>query len=152
MSECLHLKIADVDSDNMSITVKNGKGNKDRVTILPTSLLQILRDYYRKSGTKPVDYLFPKKDNLYSPFSVRQTQRFVKDTGLRAGIKKDVTPHVLRHCFATHLLESGVNLRKIQVMLGHRTLNSTSIYTHLTKDFLQEVKSPLDSMEVFNGK
>ncbi len=152
LSECLNLKIEDIDSSNMVITVRDGKGKKDRVTVLPESLLVTLRSYYRKARVKPVTYLFPKKDDRFSPFSKRQTQSFIHNAGLKAGISKSVTPHILRHSFATHLLESGVNLRKIQVILGHRSLQTTAVYTHLTKDFLSEVKSPLDTMVVRNGK
>lgn len=152
LSECLNLKIEDIDSSNMVITVRDGKGKKDRVTVLPESLLVTLRSYYRKARVKPVTYLFPKKDDRFSPFSKRQTQSFIHNAGLKAGISKSVTPHILRHSFATHLLESGVNLRKIQVILGHRSLQTTAVYTHLAKDFLSEVKSPLDTMVVRNGK
>lgn len=152
LSECLNLKIEDIDSSNMVITVRDGKGKKDRVTVLPESLLVTLRSYYRKARVKPVTYLFPKKDDRFSPFSKRQTLSFIHNAGLKAGISKSVTPHILRHSFATHLLESGVNLRKIQVILGHRSLQTTAVYTHLTKDFLSEVKSPLDTMVVRNGK
>lgn len=148
LSECLNLKLEDIDSDNMVITVRDGKGKKDRVTILSEKLLAALRNYYRQSPVKPVTWLFPKKDDRFSKFSKRQTQAFIHDAGLKAGIKKSVSPHILRHSFATHLLESGVNLRKIQVILGHRSLQTTAVYTHLAKDFLSEVKSPLDRMEV----
>lgn len=146
LSECLNLRIEDIDSANMVITVRDGKGKKDRVTILSQKLLTALRNYYRKTAVKPETYLFPKKYDRYSPFSKRQTQQFIHSAGLKAGIKKNVSPHILRHSFATHLLESGVNLRKIQVILGHRSLQTTAVYTHLTRDFLSEVKSPLDSM------
>ena len=147
MSECLNLKIEDLDSDNMVITVRDGKGNKDRVTILSNTQLSALRDYYKKSRVKPVTFFFPRKEDRFTPFSKRQTQSFIHDAGLKAGITKSVSPHILRHSFATHLLESGVNLRKIQVILGHRSLQTTAVYTHLAKDFLREVKSPLDNME-----
>lgn len=136
----------------MTITVRDGKGKKDRVTILPKALLAILRDYYRTSPVKPITYLFPKNDDRLHTFSRRQTQRFIQEAGLKAGIKKSVSPHVLRHTFATHLLESGINLRKIQVMLGHRCLDTTSVYTHLAKDFLEGVTSPLDALEAGYGK
>lgn len=147
LSECINLKIEDIDSSNMVITVRDGKGNKDRVTVLPEKLLAALRIYYKKARIKPVTYLFPRKDDKFIPFSKRQTQQFIHDAGLKAGITKSVSPHILRHSFATHLLESGVNLRKIQVILGHRSLQTTAVYTHLTKDFLSEVKSPLDMLE-----
>jgi site-specific recombinase XerD len=152
LSECINLMIEDIDSSNMVITVRDGKGNKDRVTVLPENLLSALRNYYRKARIKPVTYLFPKKDDRFKPFSKRQTQSFIHDAGLKAGITKRVSPHILRHSFATHLLESGVNLRKIQVILGHRSLQTTAVYTHLAKDFLSEVKSPLDTLGVRNGK
>jgi len=152
LSECINLKIEDIDSLNMVITIRDGKGNKDRVTVLPEKLLVALKNYYKKARIKPVTYLFPRKDDRFTPFSKRQTQQFIHDAGLKAGITKRVSPHILRHSFATHLLESGVNLRKIQVILGHRSLQTTAVYTHLTKDFLIEVKSPLDTLGVSYGK
>lgn len=88
LSECLNLKIEDIDSSNMVITVRDGKGKKDRVTVLPESLLVTLRSYYRKARVKPVTYLFPKKDDRFSPFSKRQTQSFIHNAGLKAGISK----------------------------------------------------------------
>ncbi len=147
LSECLNLKIKDIDSDKMVIDVRNAKGNKDRRTILSKKLLDTLRNYFRNTFPRPVSYLFYKKNNLHEPFSRRQTQRFIQEAGLRAGIRKPVSPHILRHSFATHLLESGVNLRKIQIILGHKSLKTTAVYTHLTSNFLDEVKSPLDSLK-----
>jgi len=152
LSECVNLKIEDLDSSNMVITVRDGKGKKDRVTIMSQKQLEALRNYYSKSRVKPVTYLFPKKDDRFQHFSKRQTQSFIHNAGLKAGITKSVSPHILRHSFATHLLEAGVNLRKIQVILGHRSLQTTAVYTHLAKDFLSEVKSPLDALGVRNGK
>lgn len=146
LSECLNLQIKDIDSTNMVITVRQGKGKKDRQTILSEELLQILRNYYSQSKVKPVSFLFPQKKNLHFPFSSHQTQNFIKKAGVEAGINKSVSPHLLRHSFATHLLENGVNLRKIQVILGHNSLKTTQIYTHLAKDFLKDVQSPLDTL------
>lgn len=146
IAECLNLQIKDIDSERMIITVREGKGKKDRQTVLSEKLLQILRVYYRNSNVKLISYLFPNTKNRHNPFSKRQTQGFIRKAGLEAGIKKPVTAHVLRHSFATHLLENGTNLRKIQVILGHKSLRTTSIYTHLTKDFLKEVQSPLDNL------
>lgn len=146
VSECLNIQIKDIDSVNMIITVRNGKGGKDRQTILSEKLLKILRGYYQKSKVKPISFLFPKTQDLHSPFSRHQTQDFLKKAGRKAGISKPVSPHVLRHSFATHLLESGVNLRKIQIIMGHRSLRTTAVYTHLAKDFLKEVESPLDNL------
>lgn len=146
LSECLNLQIEDIDSHQMCISVRNGKGKKDRVSVLSQKLLLILRSYYRYCKTKPISYLFPKSSDLNAPFSKRQTQHFISKAGLKAGIQKSVSPHVLRHSFATHLLENGVNLRKIQIILGHKTLTTTAVYTHLAQDYLQDVQSPLDSM------
>lgn len=144
LSECLNLKIKDIDKDNMIIVVRDGKGKKDRQTILSENLLKILRDYYRSVSIKPKNYLFPTSTDLNKAFSKRQTQHFIHKAAFKAGIKKPVSPHVLRHSFATHLLENGTNIRKIQVILGHRTIATTSVYTHLASDFLKEVISPFD--------
>jgi site-specific recombinase XerD len=152
LSECLNLKIKDLDSENMTITVRDGKGKKDRMTVMPEKLLSLLRNYYRHCPVKPETYLFPKKNDPDTPFSKRHAQTCISEAGKKAGIQKRVAAHVLRHSFATHLLESGVNLRKIQVMLGHRSLETTSVYTHLAKDFLDDVQSPLDALEVKHGK
>ena len=146
LSECLNLKIEDIDATNMTLTVREGKGKKDRTTILSVKLLEILRNYYRITPVKPVTYLFPKSDDRTKPFSKRQTQQFIQTAGLKAKISKSVSPHILRHSFATHLLESGVNLRKIQVILGHRSLQTTAVYIHLAKDFLEGIRSPLDTL------
>jgi len=129
------------------ITVRNAKGNRDRTTILPQNLLFTLRAYYRSLSVKPVTYLFPSRRNIHKPFSCRQVQNFLEEAGIAAGIQKHVSPHVLRHSFATHMLENGINLRKIQLMLGHRSLTTTSIYTHLAADFLKKVESPLDKLK-----
>jgi site-specific recombinase XerD len=118
-----------------------------RQTVLSEQLLQILREYYRNSKIKPDFYLFPSRKDTRKPFSKRQTQNFIRQAGLNAGITKAVSAHSLRHSFATHLLENGTNLRKIQVILGHKSLKTTSIYTHLAKDFLKEVQSPLYNLK-----
>ena len=152
LSECLNLTIKDIDSENNTITVRQGKGFKDRQTVLSHTLLTILRNYYRTSIIKPTHHLFPQKNNPFKPFSFRHTQRFIREAGVSAGIKKPVSPHVLRHSFATHLLEDGTNLRKIQVILGHNSLRTTAVYTHLAKDFLKEVTSPLDNIREVSGE
>lgn len=146
LSECLNLQIKDIDSINMVITVRQGKGKKDRQTMLSEKLLKILRSYYSQAKVKPETFLFPQKKDIHRPFSSHQTQNFIKKAGIEAEIKKSVSPHVLRHSFATHLLENGTNLKEIQVILGHNSLKTTQIYIHLTKDFLQDVKSPLDTL------
>jgi len=131
---------------NLICKSTDGKGKKDRQTVLSERLLKVLREYYRNSKIKPDYYLFPSLKDKKKPFSKRQAQNFIRQAGLDAGITKPVSAHVLRHSFATHLLENGTNLRKIQVILGHKSLKTTSVYTHLAKDFLKEVQSPLDNL------
>ena len=146
LSECLNLQIKDIDSKNMVLTVRDGKGNKDRQTVLSETLLKVLRHYYSKAIVKPITYIFPRCNDITKPFSKRQTQHFIQTAGLKAWIKKPVSPHVLRHSFATHLLDDGVNIRKIQIMLGHNSVSTTALYTHVAKNFLQDIKSPLDTL------
>ena len=97
LTECLSLQIKDIDSENMVITVRQGKGKKDRQTILSEELLQILRSYYSQTKVKPVSFLFPQKKDLHHPFSGHQTQTFIKKAGIEAGITKPVSPHVLSY-------------------------------------------------------
>lgn len=145
VSEVLNLKIGDIDSDRMHIRVVNGKGDKDRHTILSRRLLSILREYYLEYA--PKNYLFESYNGTqYSASSVRKVlQRSVK----RAGIDKAVKVHTLRHSFATHLLENGTNLRYIQDLLGHTSAKTTEIYTHVSSKKLSDVISPLDTMGVY---
>lgn len=142
VGELLNLKIADIDSKHMRIWVRQGKGCKDRATTLSAQLLPLLREYYREA--KPEIYLFEGyAGNQYSSSSVRRILgRAVK----KAGIRKKVRPHTLRHSFATHMLEQGVNLRYIQTLLGHNSPKTTEIYTHVSSRNLEEIKSPLDTM------
>ncbi|MEQ9288711.1 MAG: tyrosine-type recombinase/integrase [Cyclobacteriaceae bacterium] len=142
MGELLNLKIADIDSANMRIWVREGKGCKDRLTTLSSHLLVLLRLYYQEY--RPKEYLFEGQGGgMYSSTSVRKIlYRAVK----KAGIRKKTRPHTLRHSFATHLLEQGVNLRYIQTLLGHTSSKTTEIYTHVSSKKLEEVKSPLDSL------
>ena len=139
-SELIQLRIEDIDSKRMMIHIRNAKGQKDRYTILSEKLLHDLRQYFLKY--QPQTYLFEgNKGHTYSPSSVRKIlERAVKN----AKIKKRVTPHTLRHSFATHLLEDGVDLRYIQALLGHSSSKTTEIYTHVAKHALNGIKSPLD--------
>jgi integrase/recombinase XerD len=124
-SELLNLKMEDIDSKRMVITVKNGKGNKDRQTILSESVLKDLRKYFLE--WKPKIYLFESPEgNPYSPESI---VKIIKNAARKANIKKNITPHMLRHSFATHLLENGTDLRYIQVLLEHSSTRTTEIYT-----------------------
>ena len=140
LSELLELKLTDVNSENMLIYIRKGKGNKDRVVMLSPSLLIDLRKYYQKY--QPKEYLFEGQDG--GKYSEKSVQNIVKNTALIAGIKKRVTPHTLRHSFATHLLEAGTDIRYIQELLGHRSIKTTEIYTHITDVSKSSIKSPLD--------
>jgi site-specific recombinase XerD len=139
-SELINLKIEDVDSKRMVLNVKQGKGRKDRNTLLSGRLLIDLRKYF--SEYLPNEYLFEGPyGGRYSPSSVA---KIVSRAARQAHIKKRVTPHMLRHSFATHLLENGTDLRSIQVLLGHSSLKTTEIYTHIAVTGLADIKNPLD--------
>ncbi|MCK0158840.1 tyrosine-type recombinase/integrase [Cellulophaga sp. F20128] len=139
-SELLNLKVNDIDSKRMLVRVQNSKGNKDRFTLLSKNALDDLRIYFKEF--RPKDYLFEgQKGGKYSGESVL---RIVKLASEKARIRESVTPHVLRHSFATHLLESGVDLRQIQVLLGHSSTKTTEIYTHVATNTFKTIKNPLD--------
>ena len=141
-SELLNLKIQDIDSDRMTIRILNTKGGKDRMTTLSKYLLQMLREYFKEY--RPKEYLFEgQKGGKYSAGSVLS---IVKSAAKKANISQHVTPHTLRHSFATHLLEDGTDLRKIQSLLGHNSLKTTEIYTHVAINYEETVKNPLDSL------
>ncbi|MCG8184294.1 site-specific tyrosine recombinase/integron integrase [Tenacibaculum piscium] len=139
-SEILDLKITDIDSKRMLIYVNNAKGNKDRYSLLSTTVLKELRVYYKE--WQPKTYLFEgRKGQKYSAESITA---IVRKATKKAGILKKVTPHMLRHSFATHLLESGTNLRYIQNLLGHSSSKTTEIYTHVASHNFKAIKNPLD--------
>ena len=143
-AELLNLKITDIDSHRMVINVRMGKGNKDRITLLSESVLKDLRIYFKEY--KPRVYLFEgEKNNAYSAESVLKV---VKNAARRAGIRKNVTPHMLRHSFATHLLESGTDLRYIQALLGHSSTRTTEVYTQVAINNIKTIKSPLDNLNL----
>lgn len=128
-SELLNLHISDIDSERMVINIKGAKGMKDRISLLSINLLELLRGYYKEY--KPKKYLFEGQNGgKYSPTSVAN---ILKKASLKAGIRKTVTPHMLRHSFATHLLEQGTDLKYIQELLGHNSSKTTEIYTHVSK-------------------
>jgi len=144
LNELLNLKIKDIDSSRMIIFVRAGKGNRDRYTILGESILTDLREYYKIYD--PKDYLFEgASGGKYTHTSVQMT---VKRAAKNAGILKKVTPHTLRHSFATHLLENGTDLRYIQSLLGHSSSTTTEIYTHVAVNTFDSIKSPLDSLNL----
>jgi integrase/recombinase XerD len=147
--ELVQLKIEDIDSDRMLIRIRQGKGKKDRNVMLSPRLLQELRDYWRSANPKPKTYLFPSKSTHPAgdaPMTSKSVWDAVQQAATRAGLAKRVHPHTLRHCFATHLLESGVDLRTIQLLLGHADLKTTSRYLHLSEQHLKATASPLDSL------
>lgn len=144
VSECTHLKVADIELDSKTGWVRHGKGAKDRPMILANHLIDDIRKYL--SEKKPEDYVFSNSKGL--PLTTRNLQKIVKNAAKVAGISKKVSPHTLRHSFATHLLESGTDLRKIQELLGHSNLQTTQIYTKVSTEELRKVKSPLDDIQV----
>jgi site-specific recombinase XerD len=140
--ELLDLEISDIDSDRMLITVRNGKGGKDRVTLLSDKVLYDLRIYFKE--WRPQRYLFEGKPGVkYSASSIRQ---ILSKASQKAGLHRKVTPHMLRHSFATHLLENGTDLRYIQKLLGYNSSKTTEIYTRVSIQNIQNLKSPLDSL------
>jgi len=147
--ELVQLQIGDIDSDRMLIRVRQGKGKKDRDVMLSPRLLQELRDYWRSANPKPKTHLFPGKSrhpNGDGPIRAKSVFDAVQQAAKRAGLDKRVHPHTLRHCFATHLLESGADLHTIQLLLGHADLKTTSRYLHLSERHLKATASPLDSL------
>ena len=148
-AELCRLKVSDVDSKRMMVRVEQGKGGIDREVPLSQTLLRTLREYYR--WMKPETYLFPGTVNGWradKPVTEKMAWQAVHEARIRAGITKHVTPHTLRHCFATHLLESGADLRSIQMMLGHSDIEATAIYLHLSRRHLQAVANPLENISV----
>lgn len=143
-SELLNLKPVDIDSKRMVITIKNGKGNKDRQTILSEAVLKDLRLYYKKHT--PEIYLFEgAKGKQYSGSSI---SKIIYNACQKAKIRKRVTPHMLRHSFATHLLENGTDLRYIQVLLGHSSTRTTEIYTQVAINNIKAIKSPIELLNL----
>ncbi len=143
VSEVVRLKPEDIDTDRRLIRVRGGKGRKDRYTILSEVALDVVRDYYM--SWKPEHFLFPGS-RKGSHLSTRSVQSVVSEARKRAGIQKQFSTHALRHSFATHLLESGTDLRYIQELLGHKSARTTQIYTHVTRKDIARIVSPLDRM------
>ena len=143
VSEVTHLRVRDVDGQRMMLRVCQGKGRKDRYVMLSRKLQAVLREYWKRR--RPTNWMFPGRDPE-RPMARAGVHKFFKKAILRAGINKNVSLHSLRHSFATHLLESGTNIRKIQLLLGHRNLQSTQIYTHVAREYLKDTQSPLDTL------
>ena len=145
VSEACRLKVTDINSNNMQIFVRQAKGNKDRYTILSNRNLSVLREYWQQCG-KPKEYLFPGKSGD-APLTTSTVREALKTACEKAGIFKKLTVHTLRHCFATHLLESGVNIFVIKVLLGHASISSTCRYLHLVRMDAFDIKSPFDILD-----
>jgi integrase/recombinase XerD len=144
VGEVARLKVEDIDSERGDIHVRQGKGRKDRYVMLSPLVLQTLREYVRVE--RPHTWLFPAGHRRDRHVTSRTIQRAVSRAARDAGIEKRVTPHVLRHTFATHLLEAGTDLRYIQELLGHSTINTTVIYTHVAKREARRIASPIDRL------
>jgi integrase/recombinase XerD len=150
-AELCQLKVADVDSKRMVIRVRHGKGGRDRDVLLSDKLLETLREYWR--WMKPKTYLFPGTVNNWRadvPITTKVVWTAVNEARKRAGIEKRISPHTLRHSFATHMLEAGADLRTIQVLLGHAELADTALYLHLSRRHLQAVASPIEAITVLS--
>jgi len=141
-SEAVHLQVSDIDSQRMVIRIEQAKGRKDRYVMLSPKLLEVLREYWR--AKRPGTWLFPSSQTSDRPLSPDAVGSIVEKAQKAAGVPGRIYPHLLRHAFATHLLEHGANLRVIQKLLGHRSLRSTEIYTHVAKNYLEKTPSPLD--------
>lgn len=144
LGELLDLKLKDIDSTTCKIHVVQGKGKKDRYVMLSEKVLELLREYFKIYN--PKEYLIEGiKGGRYSEKSV---QSIMKDALKRAGIRKKATVHTLRHSFATHLLDDGTDIRFIQELLGHKRLETTQIYTHVSSRSINKIKSPADSLDI----
>lgn len=144
--EIQQIKPTDIDSARMQIHIVQGKGKKDRYTILSVKALETLRMYYKSE--RPSCFLFEAQGNKGKALSDNTLVSIVKKNAVKAGIKKDICFHTLRHCFATHLLEKGVNLKLIQQFMGHTSIKTTSNYLHLVNINPSSIISPLDNMNV----
>ena len=145
VSEVVALKVTDIDRERMLLRVEQGKGQKDRFVMLSPQLLELLRDW--RQVAQPRGWLVPGLDPV-NPMSARQLCRAVSAAARAAGIAKRVSPHTLRHSFATHLLEQNVDIRVIQVLLGHAKLETTALYTRVAVNTIRDVTSPLERLSL----
>ncbi len=145
-SEVVGLKVSDIDSQRMRIRVEQGKGRRDRDALLSPHLLAVLRNWWKVA--RPPVWLFPNRLTPFDHVTPKSLNRAFHQGVKRAGIKKPVSLHTLRHCFATHLLEQSVDVRVIQVLLGHKKLETTAVYTHVAAKTLDGIDSPLDLLQL----
>ena len=149
ISEAVSLKVGDIDSSRMLIHVREGKGAQDRVTMLSPALLEMLRTYWRSQ--RPAEWLFPAI-KPHKHISAATVQQICREAAHLAGFSKRVTPHTLRHSFATHLLENGADIRIIQSLLGHKRIDTTAHYTAVTRKTVAATASPLDALPTLKRK
>ncbi|HEV7241874.1 MAG TPA: site-specific integrase [Thermoanaerobaculia bacterium] len=142
LSEALALRVADIDSKRMVVRVRQGKGKKDRYVPLPSALLDLLREHWRREHLR--DLLFPHSSDPSRPADPTGVQRYLQRMMAKSGWAKKVTPRTLRHCYATHLIEQGTSTRVVQVLLGHSNVHTTETYTHVSPSTLGNVTGPLD--------
>jgi integrase/recombinase XerD len=150
-AEVAHLRVSDIDSRRMIVHIRGGKGRKDRDVMLSPKLLHALRLYWRELRRKPTEWLFPgnRWHTASYPITTKVLWTACQSAAKRAGLEhKQIHPHTLRHCFATHLLEAGADLRTIQMLLGHRDLEETTIYLHVSRRHLSATCSPLDTLAI----
>jgi len=140
------LMVSSIDSQRMAIRVEDGKGGKDRYAMLSPQMLELLRAWWRVG--RPKGWLFPSRREPVSPISTRQLNRVLHTATARAGLDRRINVHTLRHSFATHLLEQGVDIRVIQVLLGHASLNTTARYTRVATHIIRDVMGPLDRLQL----
>lgn len=143
VSECTNLKINNLNLKEKTGQIRGGKGNKDRIIILSREWIKYLKKYLARKKVRS-EFVFSKKNG--KPLSADTIQRIIREAAEKAEIQKHITPHTLRHSYATHLLEAGENIRKIQELLGHSNLNTTQIYTQVSTQELKKVESPLDKL------
>ncbi|MCP4136992.1 MAG: tyrosine-type recombinase/integrase [bacterium] len=143
LKELIDLKVKDIDSQRMSVFVRNSKGKKDRYTLLPKSLLLELKQYYQLFRPKELLFFSSKPERQYSRDAISRAFRAAK---IKAGLAKEGGIHTLRHCFATHLLESNTDIRTVQHLLGHADISTTMVYLHVTNKLISKVVSPLDDL------
>ncbi len=145
VSEVVKLRIENIDSERMMVYIQKAKGRKDRYTLLSEKVLKSLQNYFREYNPKNWIFHGARKDRH---ISTRTVQAIFENTKIKSGITKKASPHSLRHSFATHLLESGISLRYIQELLGHKNSKTTEIYTHVSKKHLGKIRNPLDNLNI----
>jgi integrase/recombinase XerD len=143
VSEAVHLKISDIDGNRKMIHVRGGKGKKDRYTVLSPVVLDGLREYWK--AYRPKQWLFEGQERGH-PYSIRSAEKVFEQASAKAGITKQVSIHSLRHAFATHLLEQGTDIRFIQELLGHSSIKTTEIYTHVSNRTVESIRSPIEKI------